>query len=173
MRSQRIESIDMLRGIVIILMALDHVRDFWGPTPFIPEDPSQSTLSWFLTRWITHYCAPVFVFLAGTSAFLYRKKINSKADLSRFLISRGFWLILLEILIINPSWSWSFSSPFVQVIWALGWSMIFLAIMVWLPCWLVAIIALLMIFGHNALDTVSADAFGSFHWLWKILHVSA
>jgi uncharacterized membrane protein len=172
---KRIHSLDILRGLVIVLMAIDHIRDYFAMTPQSPElmDPLQP--SWFFTRWITHFCAPVFVFLAGTAAFLYGKKTNDRAALSRFLISRGLWLILIELLVINSSWTLSLPPlvgfVFVQVIWAIGWSMILLAGLIWLPQRLVAIGALVLIAGHNALDGIQPESWGAFDWLWKFLHM--
>ncbi len=171
---KRIESLDVLRGLVIILMAVDHVRDFWSLEAFRPEDLTQTTPEYFFTRWITHFCAPIFVFLAGTAAFLYQTKINDKAKLSQFLLSRGLWLILIEVVVINSSWSlgffltsWGF---FLQVIWAIGVSMIVLAALVWLSDTMILIISLLMIFGHNAFDFIVPADFGSLSWIWTILH---
>ncbi|WP_223788142.1 DUF1624 domain-containing protein [Marinicella meishanensis] len=171
---QRIESLDVLRGLVIVLMAIDHVRDFWSVEPFQPEDLSQTTPEYFFTRWITHFCAPVFVFLAGTSAFLYQAKINDKKQLSRFLLSRGLWLVLIELVVVNSSWTlgffltgWGF---FLQVIWALGVSMIALALLVWLSDGMILLISLLMIVGHNAFNFVVPADLGAWAWLWQVLH---
>src|SRR5258705_2455550 len=131
----RIESIDFLRGIVMIIMALDHVRDYFHSDAFLfsPTDLSQTNTVLFFTRWITHFCAPVFIFLAGTAAYLYGVK-RSKKDLSFFLWTRGIWLILAEIFIVtlfrtfNPSYTyWN-----LQVIWAIGMSMIALSAIVYM-----------------------------------------
>ncbi len=170
----RIYSIDILRGLVIILMAIDHVRDFWSVEPFAPEDLSQTSPEYFFTRWITHFCAPVFVFLAGTSSFLYQQKINDTKALSQFLLVRGLWLVFIEIMVVNYSWTlgffwyeWGF---FLQVIWAIGIAMMALAALVWLSDRMILLIALLLIFGHNALNFLVPADFGSLGWLWKILH---
>lgn len=171
---QRIDSLDILRGLVIILMAVDHIRDFWALTPFQPEDLSQTTPGWFFTRWITHFCAPIFVFLAGTAVYLYARKVQDRATVSGFLLKRGLWLIVIEIILINMSFNWLpfFLSwgLFLQVIWVIGVSMIVLAGLIWLHPILIALISLTLIVGHNALNFVTPEMFGSFRWLWVFLH---
>jgi uncharacterized membrane protein len=153
----RIQSIDILRGIVMIIMALDHVRDFFHEGAFAsdPLDPATTTVPLYFTRWITHFCAPVFVFLAGTSAYLLGLK-KSKAELSKFLIVRGVWLILVEWIIISFGWTFDpgFHTIIFQVIWAIGISMVALGILVWLPFPLIFALGALIILGHNALDYV-------------------
>ncbi|MEZ5440933.1 MAG: heparan-alpha-glucosaminide N-acetyltransferase domain-containing protein [Lysobacterales bacterium] len=180
--ARRLLSLDLLRGLVIVLMAIDHVRDFYSPFPYQPEDLGQASAGLFLTRWITHFCAPVFVFLAGTSAWLYGHQralatapgsapdAIDKAGLSRFLLSRGLWLILLELLIVNPSWSHGFNWSFVQVIWALGWSMILLAGLLWLPARALLIVSLALVAGHNLLDRWTPADFGAAAPWWGLLH---
>ena len=169
--SARLTSIDILRGLVIVVMGLDHTRDFFGVTSFAPEDPAQTTVAFFFTRWITHYCAPVFLFLTGIAAFLYGVKRGSRRDLTRFLLSRGMWLIAVEIVLINTSWqSYWAGFMFLQVIWAIGLSMIILAALIWVrPGWILAI-ALVSILGHNLLDGIPKQAFGDFSWWWLIFH---
>lgn len=171
---QRIDSLDIMRGLVIVLMAIDHVRDFWSLEAFQPEDLSQTTPEYFFTRWITHFCAPVFVFLAGTSAFLYQTKINDIKALSRFLLVRGLWLVFIEVIVINYSWTlgffWNEWGFFLQVIWAIGVSMIALAALVWLSDRWILLLALLMIFAHNLLNPIIPADLGSFSWLWMMLH---
>src|SRR5688572_5863155 len=129
-KSARIESIDLLRGIVMIVMALDHVRDYFHADAFLydPTDLSKTSVALFFTRWITHFCAPVFIFLAGTSAFLIGLR-KSKQELSVFLLKRGIWLIVLELTIVNFAWFFNvqFSLITLFVIWALGIGMIVLA----------------------------------------------
>ncbi len=173
-KRSRIQSLDILRGLVIVLMAIDHVRDMWSVEAFQPEDLSQTSPEYFFTRWITHFCAPVFVFLAGTSSYLYRVKIKDTQALSQFLLIRGLWLIFIEIIVVNFSWSWGFFwnewGFFLQVIWAIGISMIALAALVWLSDRLILLIAVLLIFGHNALNFIVPADFGAFDWLWKMLH---
>ncbi len=171
---QRIYSLDILRGLVIILMAIDHVRDFWSIEAFQPEDLTQTSPEYFFTRWITHFCAPVFLFLAGTSAFLYQLKLNDTKALSRFLLIRGLWLIFIEVIVINYSWTlglfWNEWGFFLQVIWAIGVSMIVLAGLVWLSDRWILLISMLLILGHNALNSIVPTDLGSMSWLWMMLH---
>jgi uncharacterized membrane protein len=166
----RLDSIDLLRGLVMLLMALDHTRDFFGASGANPRDVAEPAL--FLTRWITHYCAPTFIFLAGISAWLYGARGRTTAELSRFLLTRGLFLILLEFTIIRFGWTFSLLSTnfLAQVIWAIGMSMVVLAGLVYLPRALVAIFALALIGGHNLLDGIRPDMLGSASWLWTILH---
>jgi uncharacterized membrane protein len=168
----RLKGIDLLRGLVIVLMALDHVRDFWSPTSYRPEDLSVAGPALFLTRWITHFCAPTFVFLAGISAWLYGESTQAgKAALGRFLALRGAWLVLLEIVLVNPSWDANpFSFFFLQVIWAIGISMIALAVLVQGPRWLPLVAGAAIVLGHNALDPIVPAQFGGGAVLWQLLH---
>jgi len=167
---ERIASIDALRGLVIILMALDHVRTYFGPLPFGPLDLTQTTPAWFSTRYVTHLCAPIFVFLAGVGAGLYGQEV-ARPVLARFLVTRGIWLIFLECTFVSLSWGTLFGGVvFLQVIWALGASMIVLAGLVHLPRSAVAAIALALIAGHNALDSWHAADFPRLGWLWSLLH---
>jgi uncharacterized membrane protein len=147
----RLPAIDMLRGLVIVLMALDHVRDFFGVNPINPEDLAHTTPAWFWTRWITHLCATVFVLLAGSSAFL-RGQGSGVPALSRYLATRGALLLLLEATWISFSWQFGYNVMVLQVLWALGAGMIALSLLVWLPRPLIALIAALLILPHNALD---------------------
>ncbi len=171
MKAARLASIDMLRGLVIILMALDHTRDFFGVAPFAPEDLAQTTPGWFMTRWITHLCATVFVFLAGTSAWLRGARAHgavlpdARPALSRYLLSRGAMLLALEATWISFSWQFGYNVTIFQVIWALGAGMIALAGLAWLPRWAIAAFAALLIGGHNALDGWQPGGL-----LWQALH---
>ena len=169
----RFDSIDLLRGLIMILMALDHVRDFFTNAHYNPLDLSQTSVQLFLTRWITHYCAPVFVFLAGTGAFLSMGRGKSKNDVSKFLFTRGLWLILLELTLVRMGWSFSLWDKLLigQVIWAIGCSMVFLSFLIYLPFKGLAAFSLLMILAHNLFDGITPEQFGSFSWLWIILHV--
>lgn len=169
----RIASVDLLRGLVMVIMALDHVRDYFGIASFVPEDLAQSSSAYFFTRWITHFCAPVFVFLSGVSAWLYQSNYGaSKAALSRFLISRGLWLILVEATIITIFWQFSYSFIILQIIWVIGCSMVVLGLLVFLPRTLVLALGVAMIVLHNGLlDGIEAARFGDFAWVWHTLHV--
>jgi len=172
-RPPRLDSIDLLRGIAMVLMALDHVRDFFTNVRFDPLDLTSTNPALFFTRWITHYCAPGFVFLAGTAAFLSLSRGRSPAQLSRFLFTRGFWLIFLELTIVRFAWLFNlnYGLSFGQVIWAIGWSMIVLAVLVRFPAIWSAIFGIAMIGLHNLADGLTPSAFGSLAWLWKIVHV--
>ena len=173
MASTRIGSLDMLRGLVMVLMALDHVRDFFGQGMFSshPLDLDTTTPALFLTRWITHFCAPVFVFLAGSSAFLYGRT-RSTSILSRFLWTRGLWLVLIEVLVVRFGWQFvpGFGMIFLQVIWAIGISMLALAGLVWLPKRAVLFIGLLVVLGHNAFDAAEAQGLWADSIPWMALH---
>jgi uncharacterized membrane protein len=169
----RLESVDLLRGLVMVLMALDHTRDFFTELPFDPTDLEQTHPALFITRWITHFCAPVFIFLAGTSAFLSTTRGKTPRALSWFLFTRGLWLVLLELFYVN--WfGWRFHinlhSYGVQVIWAIGWSMVALAVLVRLPRGFILVFGLAMIVLHNMFDDVKPESFGALAGLWRVLH---
>jgi uncharacterized membrane protein len=172
-KSTRIESIDLLRGIVMIVMALDHVRDYFHADAFLynPLDLSQTNVPLFFTRWITHFCAPVFVFLAGTSAFLVGSR-KGKAALSSFLLKRGIWLLVLEFTIINIAWffNFQFSLMALTVIWALGIGMIALAAAVHLPFKPILATGILLVVGHNLLDPLKMTGTDTSAVLWSLLH---
>jgi len=158
----RIQSIDLVRGIVMILMALDHTRDFFHYNSAIGQDPldfSTTTPILFGTRWITHFCAPVFVFLSGTSIFLYSSKGKTKKQVGFFLFTRGLWLMFVEIFIIVPLWDFNYHLPviFLQVIWAIGLSMVVLSILQFLSYKLLLAIGLMIVLGHNLLDNISVE----------------
>jgi len=172
---RRIESVDILRGWVMVVMALDHTRDFFSSARFDPTDLSRTWPALFATRWITHFCAPVFVFLAGTGAYLSLRKGRSVASLSRLLWTRGLWLVIVEVTIVRFGWELNFDYRFtmLQVIWAIGWCMVVLAGLVWLPSRAVAGIGIAMIVVHNAFDPVKPSALDPFGFLWNILHVPA
>jgi len=173
---ERILSVDILRGWVMIIMALDHIRDYTTNAHFDPTDLDYTTPALFFTRWITHFCAPVFMFVAGIGTGLGFSRGKSKGELAHFLITRGAWLVLLEFTIISFAWWFRFNMDaglILIVIWALGMSMIFLAGLIYLPKWMIVAIGLTMVFGHNLLDDVQPEAFGAFSWIWKVLHMRA
>ena len=173
MRKNRIESIDFLRGLVMIIMALDHVRDyfFFGSFTSNPTDLDSTTPLLFYTRIITHYCAPVFVLLTGTSAYLYGAKKN-KHDLSKFLLTRGIWLIFLEIIVNNFIWFFdpSYSLIVLQVIWAIGFSMLFLSGIIYFSNKIISVIGLVIICFHNLFDTFVFEGQSPYAILWYFLH---
>ena len=173
----RLDHLDLLRGAIMILMALDHTRDFFSHEAmlFDPTDLTKTHGWLFLTRWITHFCAPIFCFLAGTGAFLSLGRGKTKRDLSWFLLTRGLWLVVLELTLVGSAWTFNFDPHFffLQVIWALGWSMVVLAVVIHLPLWGVAAFGLIMIAGHNLLDPIPPQSWGVWSGFWKVLHVSA
>jgi uncharacterized membrane protein len=171
-KTARLESVDLLRGIVMILMALDHVRDFMGAPGVSPTNLAQATVSLFYTRWITNICAPVFFLLTGTGAYLSLRRY-SRAELSRFLFMRGLWLIFLEVALLRCfalQFNFDYHLTMLVVIWALGWAMILLSALVYLPNALVTGLGVVMIAGHNLLDPVQAGSLGLFAPLWSFLH---
>ena len=171
--SKRIQSIDILRGLIMIIMAIDHVRDYFHAGAFLydPLDLDKASTALFFTRWITHFCAPVFMFLAGTSAFLYGQK-RTKKELSVFLLTRGLWLILLELTLINFGWNFdiSFTNIYFIVIWALGISMIVLAAVIHLPYKLIIVIGAVLVAGHNLLDGIHVPGNNLKAFGWSMLH---
>src|SRR4029078_7039473 len=165
----RIGSVDTLRGPVMVIMALDYARDLFTNTWVTPPEVTEPLL--FLTRWVTHFCAPTFILLAGLSAFLYGRG-KSLGELSRFLLIRGLWLILLDLTLIKFGWRFELD-PYrlgAGVIFVIGASMVALATLIWLPRWAIAGVSLIMIAGHNLLDSVKADEFGAASWAWHLLH---
>jgi uncharacterized membrane protein len=172
--SSRITSIDFLRGLVMVIMALDHVRMYFGLGNWYaePTDLSSTTPLLFFTRWITHFCAPVFVFLAGTSASLYGRKLGNTEQLAWFLFTRGLWLILIEIVVVTLGWTFDVTYSFIilQVIWAIGISMVLLSALVFLRWQLILGIGIILVFGHNLLDPIHLRGRGSLDTVWYILH---
>jgi uncharacterized membrane protein len=175
-----ITSIDLMRGLVMVLMALDHVRGFFTDADFSSTDLARTTPAIFLTRWITHLCAPVFVFLAGTSAYLSASRGMRRSQLAKRLLLRGLWLVFLELTVVRFAWFFNldYSLMDLQVIWALGWSMIALAALVYLPLWAIAGFGIGMILTHNLLDGIQLEDFqaasGSLTWkgwLLSALHI--
>lgn len=171
--SYRINSIDLLRGLVMIIMALDHTRDFFHIKAWIdnPLNLETTTPILYFTRWITHFCAPTFVFLAGAGAFFQSLRKSTK-DLSAFLIKRGFWLIIVEVIIINFAFTfdvhWSITA--LQTIWSIGISMIILGLVIWLPFTMIVALGFLIVLGHNSLDFYEDNLKGSPGWLYDMVH---
>jgi uncharacterized membrane protein len=168
----RVTSVDALRGFVMVLMALDHTREFFTNWAGNPLDPQHTTFMLYLTRWMTHLCAPVFVFLAGTSIFLQRRR-KTRRQLSNLLLTRGLWLMIVELtlvqLVFNFNWQWNVQ--LLEVIWAIGASMMIMAALIHLGVRWNLLVGALLILGHNALDGVAVASFGRLGWLWHLLHV--
>jgi uncharacterized membrane protein len=170
----RVQSVDALRGLVMIIMALDHVRDFFhaGAMLFQPDDLTRTNTVLFFTRWVTHICAPVFMFTAGLGAYFFGQRAQSKRRLSHFLWTRGLWLVLLELTVLRLAMNFNlFNAPvLLSVLWALGWSMVALALLAWLPPRVLAVLSLAVIALHNLADPVDASQFRRTAWNWNILH---
>jgi uncharacterized membrane protein len=170
---QRIESVDVLRGLVMVIMALDHVRDFFSGYSGGATDAATTFGMMYFTRWITHLCAPTFVFLAGTSIYLQSLR-KPRPQLARFLVSRGLWLMLLEIVVVTSMLSFhpSLHFLFLQVIWVTGLSMIIMAALIYMPLWGVLAFGSLLVLAHNAFDSLRPESFGLVAGsIWRSLHV--
>lgn len=173
---ERLAGIDALRGLVMALMALDHARDFFHRGALLGQDPldlAHTTPALFLTRWITHYCAPTFILLAGVGAFLATGRGRSPRELSWFLLTRGLWLVVLEWTFVQwAGWNFAFDLRHHNgaVLWAIGWSMVTLAGLVHLPVRVVTAFGVSLILGHNALDGIRAAQLGAWGRLWRVLH---
>jgi uncharacterized membrane protein len=158
----------------MIIMALDHVRDFTSHSAqfFPPDDLSRTTAALFFTRWITHFCAPTFMFTAGIGAFLWMQKGRTIGDLSRFLLTRGLWLVLVDVTVMRFALTFSFlNGPIILLVfWALGASMIVVSLLIRIPVRALAVISLATIATHNLFDKVNAAQFGSWSWLWNVVH---
>ncbi len=167
----RIDSIDLLRGLIMIVMALDHSRDFFGDLAASPTDLSTTTPALFFTRWITHFCAPVFFLLTGVGARLMLER-TSRSALSRFLFTRGLWLLFLDV--VGMRFALQFNLDYhvtvITVLWGLGWAMIALGVLIWLPPWAIAAFGIVLVAGHNALDELDPASFGILSPLWMVLH---
>jgi uncharacterized membrane protein len=166
----RLGSVDLLRGVVMVLMALDHVRDCFT-VPSYPLSPFATTPGWFFTRWVAEFCAPVFVFLAGSAAYLYGARGKTRGQTAGFLITRGLWLVILELTIVRFGWflNLDYHWTMLQVIWVIGWSMVVLAPLVFAPAWLVGTFGVALISLHNLCDGISPNSFRSAGWLWTLL----
>jgi uncharacterized membrane protein len=175
--AHRVEAIDAVRGAVMVLMALDHVRDFIhrGAMSSSPTDLATTTPVLFLTRWLTHVCAPTFIFTAGLGAFLWWQRGRTRRQLSTYLVTRGLWLIVLELTVMRLAYNFNFSSSYpvlLLVLWVIGACMIGLALLVWLPLPALAVLSVVTIASHNLLDGVTAAQFGSAAGVWNLLHQS-
>lgn len=172
--ARRVESVDALRGLVMIIMALDHVREFHhvGAMSFQPEDLTRTTPLLFMTRWITHFCAPVFMFTAGLAAFYWMRRGRTPAELTAFLAKRGLWLILIDLVVIRLIMFFGLESGpvILNVLWALGWSMLALGLLARLPAGMLAGFSIAMILLHNLADSITPAAFGRAAWVWNVIH---
>ncbi|MDB5231296.1 MAG: hypothetical protein JWN76_2101 [Chitinophagaceae bacterium] len=169
----RIQSVDLLRGLVMIIMALDHTRDYFHSSAqlYPPLDLSHTSAAIFLTRWITHFCAPVFMFLAGTSAYLVGQR-KSKKELSFFLLTRGLWLMFLDLSVIGFGWTFNIHFPafFFDTLWALGVSMVALSIFIHLPFKVILALGIIISAGHNLLDNFHVQGNNLLAFLWGEVH---
>lgn len=170
--SARFVAIDALRGLVIVLMALDHSRDFFGDLRIRPEEVATTTTVLFFTRWVTHFCAPTFVLLAGVSAWMYGRRLQTRGELSRYLITRGAWLVVIEFTLIYFGLYFTFSlgAWTFLVIAAIGVSMMLLGLICWLPHPVVLAIGIAITCGHNLFDSIDAESLGNWNWVWVLLH---
>jgi uncharacterized membrane protein len=166
----RSQCVDLLRGIVMVLMALDHTRDYFTVPGFSPEDLTHTSGLLFFTRFITHFCAPVFFLLAGTGGYLSLARGKSRAQVSRFYWTRGLWLVLLSLTVASYAWTFMWHLWHGGVLWVLGWSMVAMALMVRLPLRWIAITGIGMIVVHNLFDWISSASFGNFAGFWLMLH---
>ena len=168
--SQRIQSVDALRGLIMIVMALDHVRDFFhnAAMNFQPDDLTRTTPAIFFTRWITHFCAPVFMFTAGLAAYFWLSRGRTKGQLSAYLVKRGLWLIFLELTVVRLAMTFGAGPFIITVLWGLGLSMIFLALLAHLPVRILAAFCIAVIALHNLADPIMASP--NFAWLLGVLH---
>jgi len=173
----RIQSVDALRGAIMMLMAIDHIRDYVARSAqqFLPTDLTRTTPAIFFTRWITHFCAPIFMLTAGLGAYFWMTRgHHTKGELSRLLISRGIWLIVLEVTILRLIFfsqiGFTANPVILIILWAIGISMIALAGLIYLPLHAIAAVSVAIIALHNLFDHVSAERFGRAAWIWDILH---
>jgi uncharacterized membrane protein len=164
---RRIESVDLLRGVIMVIMALDHTRDYLGRATGDPTNMATTTTALFLTRWVTHFCAPVFFLLTGTAAFLTLER-KGRAGLSKYLVTRGLWLVFLEPIVVRClvyQFNFDFHVTALLILWALGWSMVALAGLLWLPMWAIVAFGAVLVAGHNLLDGIQST-----NPFWIVLH---
>jgi len=171
---ERFIALDVLRGLTMVIMALDHSRDFFALSwvYYAPTDIALTNLEVFFTRWITHFAAPTFMFLAGIGLFFASGR-RTKGELAYLAISRGFWLIFLELTLVGFFWSFNsefLTHPKVAVLFAIGVAMISMGLLIYLPKWLIAIIAGVMLLGHDAFNGVVSSDLGAYAWVWMLLH---
>ncbi len=168
----RVSAVDVLRGLVMVIMALDHTREFFTNYAGNPLDPQRTYFALYMTRWVTHICAPAFVFLAGTSIFLQQQSKNNR-KLTVLLLTRGGWLIVAELtlvhLVFNFNWQWNVQ--LLQVIWAIGAAMMVMALMVHAGVGANLLFGAALILSHNAFDRVAPQDVAPLDWLWRLLHV--
>ena len=181
---ERISSVDLLRGLVMVIMLLDHTREYVHNDAFLfsPTDLSKTNVALFFTRWITHLCAPTFVFLAGTSIYLQRLRGKGRNELAKFLVTRGLWLIILEFTVVRLALFFNLDYSFfgvAEVIWVFGVSMIVMAALVYLPVWIVGAIGIVMITVHNLFDGANVPpatamagppSLDTWQTIWLFLH---
>jgi uncharacterized membrane protein len=172
MGRDRLANVDLVRGVVMVLMALDHTRDYFMIRPYQPTDMDHTTVAFFFTRWLTHFCAPTFVFLAGTGAYLHGARCRTRWELAGFLLTRGLWLVFLELFVVSSFWKLRFDPTLLigAVVWAIGWSMVVLAVLQFLPVPVVVGFGVLLITGHNALDKITVWDVGPLGGVWAVLH---
>jgi uncharacterized membrane protein len=165
--ARRVNSVDIVRGAIMVLMALDHVRDFVTNQRIRPEDLSRASAALFFTRWVTHFCAPGFSLLAGVGIGLYMRRGRNPGEATRFLVTRGLWLVFLDLTVSAIGFQFGFRliPAFALVLWALGWSMVVMGAAIHLPRKVTAVLALAMIIGHNLLDRIPPSP------IWHVLHV--
>jgi uncharacterized membrane protein len=162
---------DLVRGLVMVVMVLDHTRDFYFGFRVDPTDLSATWPFLFFTRWITHFCAPGFVMLAGASAYLYGRK-RTAAERRRFLLTRGLWLVVLELTVVHFGWDPEpeYSFVLLQVIWAIGWSMVLIAPLSGLSPRVLVGIGAAIVALHGLLDSVHLGSTDAEHFLWSVVH---
>ncbi|HEY2806700.1 MAG TPA: heparan-alpha-glucosaminide N-acetyltransferase domain-containing protein [Gemmatimonadales bacterium] len=175
--TRRLTSIDAVRGLIMIIMALDHVRDFIhrAAASESPTNLATTTPILFMTRWVTHICAPMFMVTAGMGAFLWWQQGRTRRELSTFLLTRGLWLIVLEVTVMRLAYDFDIAQSypvFLIVLYVLGLCMVTLAALIWLPLRVLAAVSVATIALHNILDRFSAAQFGSYAWIWNLLHQS-
>jgi uncharacterized membrane protein len=166
----RLVSLDLMRGVVMMLMALDHARYYFSGIAASPEDMAATDLPFFMTRWVTHLCAPAFFFLTGLSIYLSRERTASNRSLAGLAIARGLWLIVLELSVVGFAWSFNPGHSIAGVIWSLGWAMIFVGVLSMAPTVVALIVGGVMIATHHLADHVTAADLGSAGWIWSFLH---